>query len=94
MTNPTESPAPGPDPALPNGGHPITIEVKVWLSAIAIPESVGGYSVIIPALRGCVTQGDTIEEVQENIVEAAEGWLASMHDRYRDEDLRFALEAL
>ncbi len=73
--------------AMPVAGHPITIEVTVRLQAIAVPEP-GGFSVAIPALRGCVTQGHTLEEVQANIVEAAEGWLASMHDRYRDDDLR------
>jgi predicted RNase H-like HicB family nuclease len=79
------SAAPAP---LPNGGHPITVEVLVRLQAIALSEAAGGFSVAIPALRGCVTEGETIEEVQANIVEAAEGWLASMHERYRDEDVR------
>jgi predicted RNase H-like HicB family nuclease len=75
-------------------GHPITVEVTVRLQAVAIPEADGGFSVAIPALRGCVTEGDTLEEVQANIVEAAEGWLASMHDRYRDEDIRVMRSAL
>lgn len=79
---------PAPERALPNAGHPITVEVKVRLQALALPEADGGYSVAVPALRGCTTEGDTIEEVQANIVEAAEGWLASMHDRYKDEDVR------
>ena len=32
----------------------------------------GGYVAIVPALPGCVSQGDTREEVIENIREAAE----------------------
>jgi predicted RNase H-like HicB family nuclease len=72
----------------PAGAHPITVEVKVRLQAIALPEADGGYSVAVPALPGCYTQGDTIEEVQANIVEAAEGWLASMHDQRREQVLR------
>ncbi len=35
----------------------------------------GGYWAEVPALKGCVSQGDTIEEVTENIKEAIEGWL-------------------
>jgi len=68
----------------------ITVEVKIRLQALAIPEAVGGYSVIVPSLPGCVTQGETIEEVTANVVEAAEGWLAAGHDHNKDEDLRLA----
>ena len=44
------------------------------------PEDGGGYSASIPALPGCHTQGETIEEVRANLREAAEGWLAVAHD--------------
>ena len=66
----------------------ITIEVSVRLQALAIPEAVGGYSVIVPALPGCVSQGETLEEVLGNVVEAAEGSLAAGHDHNKEEDLR------
>lgn len=36
----------------------------------------GGYWAEVPALPGCVTQGETIEEVTSNLREAAEGWLS------------------
>jgi predicted RNase H-like HicB family nuclease len=89
----TDRPGPPSDPGgVPNGGHPITVEVRVRLQALAIPEPDGGYSVIVPALPGCVTMGDTIEEVQANVVEAAEGWLAVGHDRNRDEALALVRE--
>ncbi len=39
----------------------------------AAPE--GGYAVEIPALPGCVSQGDTYEEAVANIREAMEGWI-------------------
>jgi predicted RNase H-like HicB family nuclease len=58
--------------------------VKVQLQAVALPEPDGGYSVVVPALEGCYTQGDTIEEVQANIVEAAEAWLEAAHEENRD----------
>ena len=38
----------------------------------------GGYVVHIPALPGCHTQGETIEEAEENIREAIELYLESL----------------
>ena len=35
----------------------------------------GGYWAEVPALPGCVSQGETIDEVRANIREAIEGWL-------------------
>jgi predicted RNase H-like HicB family nuclease len=45
------------------------------MSHAAEPD-VGGYSAPIPALPGCHTQGETLDEVRPNLREAAEGWLA------------------
>lgn len=39
---------------------------------------VGGYTVTIPSLPGCISEGDTFEEAAENIQEAAELYLAVM----------------
>jgi predicted RNase H-like HicB family nuclease len=36
----------------------------------------GGFWAEIPALPGCVSEGDTMQEILANIKEAAEGWLA------------------
>jgi predicted RNase H-like HicB family nuclease len=60
---------------------PVAIDVPVVLTAIirAEPEA-GGYSASIPALPGCHTQGETLEEVRANLREAAEGWLAVAHE--------------
>ena len=71
--------------------HPVTVTVQVRLQALAVQEADGRYSVIVPALPGCVTQGDDIEEVKANIVEAAEGWLECQHDDRRAEALRSLL---
>ncbi len=35
----------------------------------------GGYWAEVPALRGCVSQGETMDEVRTNVREAIEGWL-------------------
>lgn len=36
----------------------------------------GGYWAEVPAIKGCATQGDTFEELLENIYEAIEGCLS------------------
>jgi predicted RNase H-like HicB family nuclease len=43
--------------------------------AVFEKESDGGYSVWIPDLPGCTSQGDTLEEAIENIKEAAHLYL-------------------
>lgn len=40
---------------------------------------VGGYTVTIPSLPGCISEGDTFEEAAENIQEAAELYLTVMN---------------
>ena len=61
--------------------RPIPIEFGVTLTALVYPEpDAGGFSAEIPALPGCVTQGETLEEVRDNLREAAEGWLGAAHD--------------
>jgi predicted RNase H-like HicB family nuclease len=61
--------------------QPIAVDVAVTLTAIVRPEpDAGGYSASIPALPGCHTQGETLDEVRANLREAAEGWLAVAHE--------------
>ncbi len=45
------------------------------LMAIIHPAEEGGFWAEVPALRGCVSEGDTPEETLANIKVAAEGWL-------------------
>jgi predicted RNase H-like HicB family nuclease len=45
------------------------------LKVLLRPETLGGYSVSVPALPGCFSQGETREEALSNIREAAELWL-------------------
>ena len=60
---------------------PVAVDVSVILTAIVRPEpDAGGYSATIPALPGCHTQGETLDELRANLCEAAEGWLAVAHD--------------
>ena len=45
------------------------------IRAIVHPAEEGGYWAEVPALPGCVTEGDTMEEVVANLQDAIEGWL-------------------
>ena len=47
-------------------------------TAVFEPEKMGGYSVVIPALPGCISQGETFEEALKNIREAAELYLEDL----------------
>lgn len=38
-----------------------------------------GYTVIIPDLPGCITQGETLEEAIENINEARKLWIETAY---------------
>lgn len=42
------------------------------------PEQGGGYFVAVPALPGCFTRGNTIEECRERAVEAIEVHIAGL----------------
>lgn len=42
---------------------------------VLIPEDEGGYSVIVPDLPGCVTQGDTAEDAFAMAKDAMTGWI-------------------
>lgn len=44
------------------------------------PEEVGGFTVEIPDLPGCLSQGETLEEAFEMIAEAKELWLEVAYD--------------
>lgn len=44
------------------------------------PESEGGYTVIVPALPGCVTYGKTVADARTMAKDAIGGYLANMAD--------------
>ena len=39
------------------------------------PQEEGGYTVYVPSLKGCISEGDTKEEALHNIKEAVEIYL-------------------
>jgi predicted RNase H-like HicB family nuclease len=51
------------------------------IRAIIHPAEEGGYWAEVPALPGCITEGDTIEEVVINLKDAMVGWLEVANSR-------------
>lgn len=43
------------------------------------PEEEGGYTALIPDLKGCMTQGETLKEVVKNIEETRELWIETVY---------------
>jgi predicted RNase H-like HicB family nuclease len=56
------------------------------LKVLVRPEASGGYSVSVPALSGCFSEGETLEEALRNIREAAELWLEVSADMAAEAD--------
>ncbi|MFA4845021.1 MAG: type II toxin-antitoxin system HicB family antitoxin [Patescibacteria group bacterium] len=42
------------------------------------PAEEGGYTVFVPTLPGCITEGDTIEEARAMAIDAIECYLGSL----------------
>ena len=45
----------------------------------------GGFWAEVPALPGCVTQGESMDEIKSNLREAVEGWLLAGNDTQTEE---------
>ena len=58
------------------------------LKVVMEPSDEGGYTVIVPALPGCISEGNTKEEALKNIREAIELYLEPV-----DDDATFAPNA-
>lgn len=55
---------------------------------IALHKSEEGYSVSVPGLPGCWSQGSSEQEALENIRDAIREYLAVVDDQLRGEDVR------
>ncbi len=55
------------------------------IKAIIHEAEEGGFWAEVPALPGCVTQGETMDEIKSNLREAVEGWLLVGNDAQTDE---------
>ena len=50
------------------------------LKVVLEPRDEGGYTVMVPLLPGCISEGDTKEEALKNIWEAIELYLEPVED--------------
>lgn len=73
--------APPPMPSLrsqprmvpPRGSEEVDLRVHVVLE----PQKEGGFTVTVPSMPGCISEGETRAEALQNIKEAIELWLAA-----------------
>jgi len=56
---------------------------------VNIQKNEEGYSVWVPGLPGCWSQGKTEEEALENIKDAIETYLATIEELSKDKDSRY-----
>jgi predicted RNase H-like HicB family nuclease len=63
-----------------DGGH-----TKMKLKVVLEPSEEGGFTVYVPSLPGCISEGDSKQEALENIREAIELYLEPVED-----DMSFA----
>lgn len=52
------------------------------IKAIVHQAEEGGYWAEVPALPGCITEGDTMEELENNLKDAIHGWLEVANDNH------------
>ena len=57
--------------------EPIRVE-EYTFTAVFRPADEGGYVVTFPALRGCITEGDTLDEARAMAADALEGYLEGL----------------
>ena len=57
------------------------------LQVILEPSDEGGYTVSVPALPGCISEGDNIDEALVNIKKAIELYLEPLEEATDNEDI-------
>lgn len=50
------------------------------------PQKEGGYTVTVPNLPGCISEGETVEEAIENIKDAISGYLTVYERKLKREN--------
>ena len=58
------------------------------LDTVILEDESGGYVSLVPALPGCHTQGETLQELMDNTKEAIELYLETMSEEEIEEHLR------
>jgi len=55
---------------------------------VIIEDETGGYVAFVPALPGCHTQGDTLNELMDNVKEAVELYLETLTEEEKKDLLK------
>jgi len=63
-------------------------KIMYEFDTIIMEDETGGYVAFVPALPGCHTQGDTLQELLENVKEAIELYLETLTEEEKKELLR------
>jgi len=50
------------------------------LKVVLEPSDEGGFTIFVPSLPGCISEGETVEEALKNIQEAIELYLEPVED--------------
>jgi predicted RNase H-like HicB family nuclease len=74
--------------------YTFSLDFPATLTAIVRSEDEGGYSAEVPALPGCFTEGDTLDELRDNLREAADGWLKAHYGLIAPDPFLEALERI
>jgi predicted RNase H-like HicB family nuclease len=59
-------------------------ECNMLRQVILIPDETGGYTVEVPSLPGCISEGDTLDEALANIKEAIELYIEVLREDGKD----------
>ena len=51
------------------------LKLKMKLNAVFEQQKEGGFTAYIPALPGCISEGETLPEAKQNLQDALEGYL-------------------
>jgi len=55
---------------------------------VILEDETGGYIALVPALPGCHTQGDTLEELMENVKEAIDLYVETLTEEEKKDLLK------
>lgn len=62
------------------------------IKAIIHPAEEGGHWAEVPALPGCITEGDSMDEVINNIQDAIQGWLEVANESQKVDSISKVIE--
>lgn len=54
------------------------------LQVVLEPSDEGGYTVYVPSLPGCISEGDSVDEALTNIQEAIELYLEPVEEKFSE----------